>query len=73
MKGQMKVSHKVTNSIPGIFHIPKSINRQTQQSGKPQILLCYGMAGTLPSQEHPCAGPRPLTEAQDQLGTQEGY
>lgn len=55
MKGQIKVSHKVINSTPGIFHIPKAINRKTQGRGKSQILLCHGMARTLPSQVHPCS------------------
>lgn len=66
MKWQMKVYHEVLKWIPGIFHIHKPIRRKTQQRGKSQILLCHGMSRTLPSQVHPCAGPRLLTGAQDQ-------
>lgn len=51
----MKINHKVTNSTPGIFHIPKTINRKTQGRGKSQVLLCHDMARTLPSQVHPCS------------------
>lgn len=66
MKWQMKVYHEVLKWILGIFHIHKPISRKTQQRGKSQILLCHGMSRTLPSQVHPCTGPRLLTGAQDQ-------